>query len=146
MSSARLSQQKARAYILAGKSTVIFHNIATDNVRRFYVYKKTGSAIWQVKPLDFTVKEKVGYITGHLQFISYPGPFDRNTDNSYVRAFNAQVDAFSYMWRHIMSETVPENIHILHPMTCGYCGKTLTDPVSIECGIGPVCRGKLKTS
>jgi hypothetical protein len=25
---------------------------------------------------------------------------------------------------------------------CGICGRTLTDPISIEIGIGPVCRGK----
>lgn len=25
---------------------------------------------------------------------------------------------------------------------CGYCGRTLTDPASVEAGIGPECAGK----
>jgi len=31
-----------------------------------------------------------------------------------------------------------------HAGQCGRCGRALTDPESIECGIGPVCRGKKK--
>lgn len=30
-----------------------------------------------------------------------------------------------------------------HEGTCGRCGRPLTDPESIQSGIGPVCRGKM---
>jgi hypothetical protein len=36
--------------------------------------------------------------------------------------------------------TLPEGYSIVHSGVCGRCGRELTDPVSIETGLGPVCR------
>jgi hypothetical protein len=35
------------------------------------------------------------------------------------------------------------NIEVYHTGNCSYCGRELTDPVSLEVGIGPICRSKL---
>ena len=35
---------------------------------------------------------------------------------------------------------LPEGYKIQHEGFCGKCGRPLTDPVSIETGLGPVCR------
>ena len=36
--------------------------------------------------------------------------------------------------------TLPKGYDIQHSGTCGRCGRKLTDPVSIKCGLGPTCR------
>jgi hypothetical protein len=37
---------------------------------------------------------------------------------------------------------IPKDLTIMHDGVCGVCGKELTHPVSIACGIGPICRSK----
>ena len=39
----------------------------------------------------------------------------------------------------IALKQIPDGYHIEHAGRCGKCGRTLTDPVSIERGIGPEC-------
>lgn len=39
-----------------------------------------------------------------------------------------------------------EDVEVAHAGKCGRCGRLLTDPESIELGIGPVCRGALGVS
>ena len=48
--------------------------------------------------------------------------------------------------RLIWYELDAEGIEIAHAGKCGRCGRLLTDPESIEAGIGPVCRGRLGAS
>lgn len=38
---------------------------------------------------------------------------------------------------------LPAGYKLQHEGTCGKCGRPLTNPESIETGIGPVCAGKL---
>jgi len=40
----------------------------------------------------------------------------------------------------IKTKNLPDGYNIEHAGACGRCGKTLTDPESIELGIGPECR------
>lgn len=40
-------------------------------------------------------------------------------------------------------QELPDGYHIRHEGKCGMCGRTLTEPESLECGIGPVCREKM---
>lgn len=37
---------------------------------------------------------------------------------------------------------LPEGYRIQHEGKCGKCGRALTDPISIETGLGPICRAK----
>ena len=39
----------------------------------------------------------------------------------------------------LQSKYIPDGYHIEHAGRCGVCGRQLTDPVSIERGIGPEC-------
>lgn len=48
--------------------------------------------------------------------------------------------------RLIWYELDAEGVEIAHAGKCGRCGRLLTDPDSIEAGIGPVCRGALGVS
>jgi hypothetical protein len=37
--------------------------------------------------------------------------------------------------------SIPDSLTIQHNDYCGRCGRDLTDPVSVETGFGPICRG-----
>lgn len=37
---------------------------------------------------------------------------------------------------------LPDGYKLQHIGRCGACGRPLTDPVSIETGLGPICRGE----
>lgn len=51
--------------------------------------------------------------------------------------------AFDYFWRWMIERNqIPQGITFYHEGRCGACGRPLTDPTSIELGIGPTCRGE----
>lgn len=53
--------------------------------------------------------------------------------------------AIGYILRRVQNSQFHEldkNVEIMHTGSCLVCGKALTDSVSIEHGIGPVCRTK----
>lgn len=50
-------------------------------------------------------------------------------------------EVLNWAMKHIFhNREVPEGYKIQHEGKCGKCGRRLTDPVSIETGLGPVCR------
>jgi Family of unknown function (DUF6011) len=50
------------------------------------------------------------------------------------------VKAFQFF---MASKELHPQLVIHHENHCGKCGRTLTEPESIECGIGPVCRAQM---
>jgi hypothetical protein len=40
------------------------------------------------------------------------------------------------------SQQLPDGYSIRHAGLCGRCARQLTDPVSLELGLGPICRGE----
>ena len=42
--------------------------------------------------------------------------------------------------RVLSQEPIGNGFTLHHEGRCGVCGRKLTDPESIECGIGPICR------
>lgn len=61
------------------------------------------------------------------------------TKKSRVRPEAPVYRALSYALQHPTSE----HLQVLHSGACGRCGRELTDPTSVQTGIGPICRGKL---
>lgn len=59
---------------------------------------------------------------------------------------NSNHPAFKALnWSVLMMETngqVPEQLEFWHEGRCARCARVLTDPVSIERGLGPECAGK----
>lgn len=46
---------------------------------------------------------------------------------------------FIIFWSGLIKASIPSNIEIWHPCRCSRCNRPLTDPRSIEWGIGPGC-------
>jgi hypothetical protein len=60
-------------------------------------------------------------------------------DRLLVYAAEAALD---YAWTGRLPQPKNGSVDVKEASQCGYCGKKLTDPVSIERGIGPDCLGK----
>ena len=56
-------------------------------------------------------------------------------------AFKVAKWALQQAWK---GTPLPEGYRIQHEGQCAKCGKALTDPQSIECGLGPKCSGRSK--
>lgn len=46
------------------------------------------------------------------------------------------------LWVLNHGDNLPPVVHVYHHGKCAVCGRKLTDPLSIRCGIGPTCREK----
>jgi hypothetical protein len=53
------------------------------------------------------------------------------------------VKALCWFLRALSAGVIPNSVVVYHSGKCGCCGRELTDPESIRCGIGPVCREKV---
>jgi hypothetical protein len=53
------------------------------------------------------------------------------------------VKALCWFLRALQAGIIPDSVVVYHSGKCGCCGRELTDPESIRCGIGPVCREKV---
>ena len=73
--------------------------------------------------------DKVGKVTRSKGFTPDP-----NTDEA--RAYCARM-----LLRYVAGESLPPSLEVHEEERCGKCGRQLTDPVSIERGIGPECYG-----
>lgn len=54
----------------------------------------------------------------------------------------AAVAAVKYAWLGVLPTPANGSVTVLEASHCGRCGRTLTDPLSIDRGIGPECAGK----
>src|ERR1035437_877136 len=56
--------------------------------------------------------------------------------------FEARVFCARQLVRFLSGQSLPPSLEVFEEDRCGRCGRTLTDPVSIQRGIGPECYGK----
>lgn len=57
---------------------------------------------------------------------------------------DTRVRGFFYVFNHLKRDLMPPKAEIWHEGACGRCGRPLTDPISIERGIGPDCFSKME--
>ncbi len=51
--------------------------------------------------------------------------------------------AFSWAWRKMLRNELPDQLEIWHEGRCGRCNRKLTVPESVASGFGPECIGKI---
>lgn len=53
------------------------------------------------------------------------------------------VYAFAWFWSRLMDGKQHDDMTFYHMGACGRCGRPLTNPESIEIGLGPYCAGEV---
>lgn len=132
----RISQQRAYDFLLAGKAQFTLHNIKPRKKSEdqfTYTIKQKSPGIWWV----YTSTVYIGFLRGDV-FVRKNQP-----EGQFAPHIEKSIEVFTWFWKALIAQRIPYNIHILNVGQCGYCGKKLTDAVSIEYGIGPQCRKKL---
>ena len=137
-------------FILAGDA--IF-TVSSDLIGR------VGHQTYRVRRVEFDKGESVFYFAYLLT-----GP-DNTSDYSYICRVDEKTGELrttakslthvdkTRVWkvlegalRLIWYELDAGGVEIAHAGKCGRCGRLLTEPESIEAGIGPVCRKALEVS
>lgn len=130
----KLKHTDALSYILGGKSTFTFLNTKTENRFTFKVKKHKSDDIYFISVL--TGPDAYTFI-GTISDSKY-----RHSRKSKISNDAQSVRVFAYVFNKLLSSNLPDFIEIWHSGACGRCGKKLTDPISIEIGLGPFCRSK----
>jgi hypothetical protein len=134
-----ISHEKALAFLLAGKCYFILFTTnplkaALDHLS-YQIYGKPSSG-WSVY--------YQGHQIGAIMITSTAYTFDKmHTIHIDATRLALAQRSIAYMMYQLQKETLPDHFHILHQGRCGKCARPLTDPVSIELGLGPVCGGRI---
>lgn len=93
---------------------------------RFWVYVLTGSD-------NNTDYSYLGWTAPN------PNGFVYDEKRAAVPALSPSVRGFDWFWRHRYALAEFPHVQVWHTGRCGRCGRLLTDPTSVEMGIGPIC-------
>jgi len=122
-----------KGFLLAGNAMATFMNRETGNKYLYRVRRTHKGAIdwerkrsWLVAMKTITGFQNIGVILWNGQY--------KGKDASQGQK------VFDWVWRH--QNHLPPQVEVWHIGRCGQCGRKLTDPESVERGIGPVCDGR----
>jgi hypothetical protein len=130
----------AREFVLAGNALVTLQSKKTGahytyQVNRVEGEKFTGGPAWFVKLLTEGSADE-----GQWTYIGMIFGTRFTTTKASERMRGAPcVSAFTYF----MNARDLEQLIVRHEGRCGRCGRTLTEPESIDSGFGPICRAAM---
>ena len=129
-----------RQYILGGRAVVTLSQKDLDGEKhRTYFIRETPDSK-ERDSLKFFVKVLVvdSYMYIGMLELKNGDLIFRITAKSYrdVKAING----FKWLLKHLEQDFV-EKVRLYHEGICSRCGRGLTNPDSIERGIGPICIG-----
>ncbi len=150
----------SRDFILAGNATFTVSSLALEGGHRTYRVCKVE---FKDKP---TGNERLNQAMRERPRVFYFAKLLRGPDNTRDYTYMGRVQpetgkltatnkspdgvekwpAWQYLAGVLMAIWTGEDlegIDVAHAGKCGRCGRLLTDPVSVELGIGPVCRERL---
>lgn len=121
-------------YVFAGNAYFTLTSKKTNTHYTYNIYRKKNSPIWYVKIHDGHSNVYSGYIKVINGIYKYYKGSSGNYDMSDNRIL-------SLMWfiRHMKDVDITDKIILQHVGKCCKCGRKLTDPKSIELGVGPEC-------
>lgn len=149
--SARIEDQAhMMGFILAGNS---MFSLKSAKTQKHFTYKVTRAKAKQ-KGDEAPLLWFVGLLTGadnnadysYIGIISARGnddvPVFRTTEKTQ-NPNGASVKGFKWFSKQVFGTGAGlSQVECWHAGRCGRCNRTLTDPQSIQSGIGPVCRSK----
>ena len=130
----QISHDKAADFILGGKAFVTFQNPSSGNR---YTYKVVKHKVDDIYFVHVLTNPETYMFLGTI--INYGF---RHSKKSKIDRDAKSVIVFDYVFHHLGMGTLNTSIEIFHDGRCGRCGRQLTDPVSVEYGLGPHCRKK----
>jgi hypothetical protein len=134
-SRAPLEPQYRRAYILGGDAIFTLQNPKTG-VR--FTYRVKGKEAEGDKGTLYFVQLLAGPNNREdYKFLGtiFPDGRYRHGSKSPIRPDAPSAKAFAWIWEHMENP----NVEVWHEGKCSRCGRALTDPESIQRGLGPIC-------
>ena len=123
----------AREFILAGDALFTLRSLRTGAHFTFKVQKARDAERWFVKLLVAPEEFKyMGTIDGSPLRFRLTGKSQHEPESTPVRAFK-----YAFGW--LCENVIPSELEVKHSGKCGRCGRPLTNPTSIDRGIGPEC-------
>lgn len=124
-------------FLLAGNAVFTIRSRATGTRFTYKIAKRNSDSTFHLVSVltgpnngsDYTY---LGVVLTNRVFI--------HSSKSLIGQDAPSAKAFQWFWDHVAS--LPESCEVWHEGRCGKCGRLLTDPTSIETGLGPVCAGR----
>lgn len=129
-----IARNNMENFILGGNCTFTLSSKRTNNYYVYNIKANKEKTVYFVTVKDYNADVYAGYIKRKGEKYIYvkggKGAYDMN-DNRIL----------SLMWfmNHIRDNDIEAKIVLQHNGKCCKCGRTLTDPISIERGCGPEC-------
>ncbi len=126
------------AYLKGGKA--IFTLVSQKTGKRFTFLVRAPKAdgrdpIWFVSVLTGSNNES-DYT--YLGTINAKGVY-RHGAKSPISSDAPSAKAFAWAWNYLVKDEVPPTSEFWHSGKCSRCSRALTDPASLEIGLGPIC-------
>jgi hypothetical protein len=136
--SGQLAPEFRRDYILGGHAVVTLVSKRTGD--RFTYRVSVSKPKEGKQPVHF-----VSVLTGPDNREDYEFLGTIFPDGGYRRSMKSQIGpdapsakAWEWTWAHLDGPEA-DRVEVWHEGTCSRCNRPLTDPASIERGLGPVC-------
>ena len=129
-------------FITAGKATVSLKSLRTGKHFTFKIDQaKDNKDMFFVKVLNGSDNSWTGdwMFLGTIFSTSAPTLRAGKKGRPDAPSFKA----LEWTLENLLRGAISDELEIWHEGQCGMCRKPLTDPTSIEIGLGPICRAKL---
>lgn len=114
------------AFIFSGKATFTIRSLTSGNHWTFNIKQKDN--VWFVRYLVNDESIYLGFIAANGQFYA-----------TYSMKNSTPRTVIDCLFKYIAIGRLHQKFEFFHVGKCGRCGRPLTDPASIERGLGPHC-------
>ena len=130
-------------YILAGKAALIIFTekpkVPGRDTIKLFISKHIARDQWFIRPYGYDAN--IGLLEKHPDNTYTIKPLNGALSNN--KNYSYYYEGFRNIFIMLQRKELPDFIKLYHLGKCSYCSRTLTDPRSIELGIGPECRKRL---
>lgn len=141
MASGTLAPEFRRNYILGGDATVTIVSKRSGDRFTYNIKRARARDGQDEASLPFFVSVLTGPNNREdyefLGTIFADGRYRRSA-KSKVSASAPSAVAWAWTWEHLEG-ALADRVEVWHEGRCSRCGRPLTDPESIERGLGPIC-------
>ncbi len=137
--------QDALNFILAGNASFTVKSLKTGAHLTYRI--RAPREARQGGPSHFVQVRTGGEGRGNWEYLGciYGAARWAHGRRSFYEANSPESLGFAWMHAALINGRFPRNCELWHEGACGRCGRALTDPVSIDRGIGPECVKKVQT-